>query len=73
MATKKHKKPEATSDDVPGSTDECVRTIEAALEAMSPPIEVYDGILRLIAEFAEPCGKWRVANGQVLDGEGFTT
>ena len=37
------------SDDV----EECARVIERALEAMDPPIEIYTGILRLIAEFTE--------------------
>lgn len=32
--------------------DQCARAIEKALEAMDPPIEVYAGIVRLIAEMA---------------------
>lgn len=34
--------------------DECSRAIEAALAAMDPPMEAYEGILKLIAEFAQP-------------------
>lgn len=33
------------------------RAIEAALDAMDPTLEVFTGILRLIAEFAEPHGE----------------
>lgn len=35
------------------SADESVEAIEASLEAMDPPIDVYEGILKLIAEFAQ--------------------
>lgn len=38
--------------------DERARAIERALEAMHPPIEVYDGILLLIAEFASAADEW---------------
>lgn len=37
--------------------DECAKAIEEALEAMDPPLEVFEGILRLIAEFAQPHGE----------------
>lgn len=31
--------------------DECVKALEVAVEAMDPPLDVFGGILRLIAEF----------------------
>lgn len=37
--------------DVIRDADECVKALEKALEAMHPPIDVYEGILCLIAEF----------------------
>lgn len=44
--------------------DECSRAIEAALEAMDPPIEVYGGIVRLIAELVPYGGEsHELANG----------
>lgn len=36
--------------------DECTRALEIALTAMKPPLDVYEGILRLIAAFV-PYGK----------------
>lgn len=54
MATKKQK---VTIGDVFTSVDECARAIEGALVAMNPPIEVYGGILRLIAQFAQSHGE----------------
>lgn len=39
------------------SADKCAETVEAALEAMEPSLEVHSGIPRLIAEFAQPYGK----------------
>lgn len=39
------------------SPDECARYIEAALEALDPPLDVFGGILILIAEFAQPHGE----------------
>lgn len=47
--------------DVISCVDDCVRALETALEAMDPPLEydVHGGILQLIAEFAEPFGKWQ--------------
>ena len=32
-------------------TDECIAALTAALEAMRPPIDVHDGVLRIIAAF----------------------
>lgn len=57
MATKRQKV--TMPADVLNNADECARAIEAALEAMDPPIgdNIHAGILRLIAEFAEPHGE----------------
>lgn len=33
------------------NADECVDALSRALEAMEPPLDVYEGILRTIAEF----------------------
>lgn len=52
MATKKQR----TGSAIP-SVEECAYAIEMALEAMDPPIEVFRGILRLIAEFAKSQGE----------------
>lgn len=46
------------SDVVIIDSDECARAIDAALQAMNPPIEVHEGILTLIAKYAKPYGKW---------------
>lgn len=43
--------------DVTQDVDECARLIEEALASMDPPIDVYSGILKLIAEFAQPHGE----------------
>lgn len=43
--------------DVVRDADECARALEDALEAMDPPIDVHEGILRLIAELV-PYGEW---------------
>lgn len=46
--------------DVFNSIQDCARAIEAALEAMDPPIgdDIHTGVLQLIAEFALPHGEW---------------
>lgn len=33
------------------NTDDCVQALERAMGAMNPPLEVFEGILQLIAEF----------------------
>lgn len=43
--------------DVYVSAEECAQAIEEALEAMDPPLEVFGGILELIAEFTKPYRK----------------
>lgn len=55
MATKKQKI-SAIPRDVFTSADECARAIDSALATMDPPLEVFGGVVRLIAEFAQP---WR--------------
>lgn len=45
------------SDVVPNA-DECVRALEQATQAMEPPLDVFEGILSLIAEFV-PYGESR--------------
>lgn len=40
------------------NADECVKALERALEAMNPPLEVFGGILKLIAELV-PYGEYR--------------
>lgn len=37
--------------DVVHDANGCARAIEAALEAMDPPLEVFEGIVKLIANF----------------------
>lgn len=39
------------SDNVPNNADECAKAINRALEAMEPPLDVYEGIVHLIAAF----------------------
>lgn len=39
--------------------DERVRAIDNALGAMDPPLEVFGGVLKLIAEFAAPYGEFQ--------------
>lgn len=39
------------SDVVVRDADECARAIQRALAAMDPPIDVYEGIVKLIADF----------------------
>lgn len=41
----------AMSSDAVRNADDCVRALERALESMQPPVEVFAGILRLIAEY----------------------
>lgn len=48
--------------DVISNADECARAIERALAAMDPPLEVFGGVLTLIAEFAQP---WRESSGEI--------
>lgn len=36
------------------NADECARALERATRAMNPPLEVYEGILQVIAGFAGP-------------------
>lgn len=36
------------------AAEECVGAMESALDAMDPPIDVYECVLKLIAEFVEP-------------------
>lgn len=57
MATKKQKVSVGAVPDVFTSADECAQAIETALAAMDPPIEVYEGIIKLIAELARPYGE----------------
>lgn len=44
----------AETFDVICNADECATAIERATRAMDPPLEVYEGILQLIAVFAGP-------------------
>lgn len=39
------------------NANECAQAIESALTTMDPPLEVYEGIVRLIAEFVSYGGK----------------
>lgn len=63
MASKKQTlAKQSTASNASSSRDQRLRkrthAIERSLEAMSPPIDdVYEGILKLIAEFAEHYGK----------------
>lgn len=41
--------------------DVCAQVIESALAVMDPPLEVFEGVLKLIAEYAQPYGESRVA------------
>lgn len=36
------------------NADDCARALEMAIQVMDPPLEVYNGILRRIADFAGP-------------------
>lgn len=40
-----------TTRKVVQNANECTDALAAAVDAMNPPIDVYEGILRLIAEF----------------------
>lgn len=50
---KQERQHRAMSDAV-DNIGECARAIESALVAMDPPLEVFGGVLKLIAEFAQP-------------------
>lgn len=54
MSTKKQKI--SAIPEVFNSAEECAQAIESALAAMNPPLEVFGGVVKLIAEFAQP---WR--------------
>lgn len=45
---------------------ECARAIECALEQMDPPIEVFIGILKLIAEFSLGYDEWRYLDNKCI-------
>lgn len=51
--------------DVVRNADECARAIDAALEAMDPPIDVFEGILKLIAKFVPYGGEYSVRGGEI--------
>lgn len=38
------------------NADECAKALERALAAMNPPLDIYEGILQLIAAFV-PYGR----------------
>lgn len=50
------------SDSVVRSADECVRALEKALVAMDTALEVYEGILRIIAAFVPYRGEANETN-----------
>lgn len=59
----------ATMSDVAiSSADECTKAIERALAAMDPPLDVYEGIVKLIAEFV-PYGTKIPHTFPVRDGD----
>lgn len=40
--------------------EKCAQAIERALTSMKPPLEVYEGILKLFVEFEKPYGACRL-------------
>ena len=69
MSTKKQKRTAAVTTDAPSNgVDECAHAIEVALDEMDSPLDdhVHEGIVRLIATYAQLYGKLQFRNKKIL-------